>query len=95
MPVSVTIKDSRVMSVLSGDREIAGELEHLTNPLRKLMLTEMAFSTNGSLPPKNIDWTCNSQFNEGSLGIHVGIGDGLTGAHVDLICPGVLLENEK
>jgi hypothetical protein len=90
-PLSVRIQDSRIVSVLAGDREITGELEYLTNPLRKLMLTEMAFSTNGSLLPENIDWTCNSQLNEGSLGIHVGIGDGLTGAHVDLICPGVLL----
>jgi hypothetical protein len=27
----------------------------------------------------------------GVPGIHVGVGDGLTGIHIDLICPGVAL----
>ncbi len=94
-PLSVKIEDSRVVSVLAGDKEIKEELEYLTNPRRKLVLTEMAFSTNASLSPKSIDWKYNSQLNEGALGIHVGIGEGLTGAHIDLICPEVVLENDR
>lgn len=90
-PLSLKIENSRVVEVLAGDKDIKEQLTHLTNPKRKLVLTEMAFSTNAEINPQNIDWTKNSQLNEGALGIHVGIGDGLTGAHIDLICPGVEL----
>ena len=58
------------------------------------MLMEMAFSTNHGVIPENLDWTKNAQINEGALGIHVGLGDGLTGAHIDFICPNVQLQNE-
>lgn len=92
-PLKVTIKDSHVKQVLAGDKDISNELEELTNKRRELVLTEMAFSTNPGIVPSNIDWTINSQLNEGAIGIHVGIGDGLTGAHIDLICPGVKLTN--
>lgn len=57
------------------------------------MLTELAFSTNSSMIPYNIDWTKNSQLNEGAIEIHIAIGEELTGAHIDFICPDVQLAN--
>ncbi len=92
-PLKVTIENSQVIRIQAGSKDITDELEILTNKRRQLLLTEMAFSTNESLDPGRIDWTINSQLNEGAAGIHVGIGDGLTGAHIDFICPGVTLRD--
>ncbi len=92
-PLQMSIENSRMMHVWAGEKDIAEELEYLTNKRRKLVLTEMAFSTNGGIVAEDIDWTKNSQMNEGAIGIHVAIGDGLTGAHIDFICPGVELKN--
>lgn len=88
-PVTLEIQDSRIVKALAGKADILSELSNLTNAERELILTEMAFSTNTSLSSKQINWAMNSQMNEGVVGIHVGIGDGLTGAHIDFICPGV------
>lgn len=92
-PLKVRIEDTRVIEVLAANRDISPELTELTNRKIDLMLLEMAVSTNEGVIPTNVDWTKNSQINEGALGIHVGIGDGLTGAHIDFICPGVELKN--
>ncbi|WP_085505179.1 hypothetical protein [Thalassobacillus devorans] len=92
-PLKVNIKDSHVQSILAGDRDISDKLLEITNKKRELVLTEMAFSTNRGIVPENIDWKINSQLNEGALGIHVGIGVGLTGIHIDLICPDVELQH--
>jgi hypothetical protein len=92
-PLKVKIVDSHVESILAGDIDLTEELERLTNKRRELVLTEMAFSTNPGIIQEEIDWTKNSQLNEGVLGIHVGIGEGLTGVHIDLICPGVEIIN--
>jgi hypothetical protein len=36
-----------------------------------------------------VDYGVNSQINEGIEGIHVAIGDAVTGYHIDLLCPAV------
>ncbi len=94
-PLKMTIHDSVVTNISTGDLDIASNLLDLTNPNYGLLLTEMAISTNHDLPNEVIDWTINSQMNEGLPGIHVGLGDGLTGAHIDFICPGVHLVDES
>lgn len=91
-PLQISIENSRVKHIFAGEKDLADELDYLSNKRRELVLTEMAFSTNEGMVPENIDWTKNAQLNEGAVGIHVGIGDGLTGAHIDLICPGVELQ---
>jgi hypothetical protein len=88
-PLEMHIENSRVTRVLAGDIDISAYLLNFTNPRRDLVLTEMAFSTNKGVSSREIDWTKNSQMNEGAIGIHVGLGDGLTGAHIDFICPDV------
>lgn len=92
-PLQLHIENSRVLHVFASGKDIAEELEYLTNKRRERVLTEMAFSTNGGVLPQNVDWSKNSQLNEGAIGIHVALGDGLTGAHVDFICPSVELQN--
>lgn len=51
-------------------------------------LTEFAVGVNGCIASK-IDYRINSQLNEGIEGIHVAIGDGASGYHIDLLCPAV------
>lgn len=92
-PLQVTIENSRAVHILAKGRDLTEEIKFLTNKSYDLMLTEMAFSTNTSMVPDTIDWTKNSQLNEGSIGIHIGMGEGLTGAHIDFICPDVQLIN--
>jgi hypothetical protein len=47
------------------------ELEYLSTRRNELTLTEMAFSTNAEIRLELIDWTKNSQLNEGVIGIQV------------------------
>lgn len=91
-PLKMTIEESHVVEVRAGNTDVTRELLELTNRQRELVLSEMAISTNVGLQPHLIDWNINSQLNEGAEGIHVGLGDGLTGAHIDFICPGVGLK---
>jgi hypothetical protein len=58
---------------------------------RGLQITEFAIGFNREIE-SSIDWTINSQMNEGIYGIHIGLGDGTTGMHMDLLCPGVTRE---
>lgn len=92
-PLRVTVENSIVREVASTDRDLLPALTELTNPHLDGVLTEMSFSTNAALSPDTIDWRYNSQLNEGALGIHVALGDGTTGAHVDFIAPGCLWES--
>jgi len=85
LPLRLQITDNRV------DPDCFEELQHAvaecTNPEYDWMATELAFGTNLSIAP-HIDWSFNSQFNEGIGGMHMALGDGLTGLHIDFICPG-------
>ncbi|CAE6947871.1 MULTISPECIES: hypothetical protein [Pseudomonadaceae] len=65
-------------------RKIGGE--------RGSQLTEFAVGVNQSISDE-IDYRVNSQINEGIEGIHVAIGDAVTGYHIDLLCPGVQINN--
>jgi hypothetical protein len=34
-----------------------------------------------------VDWRFNSQLNEGAGVMHIGFGEGITGAHMDFVIP--------
>lgn len=91
-PLKVEIDNSRIVHIYANGQDLAERIEEYTNKKLELVLTEMAFSTNSGILADGIDWLQNSQLNEGTVGIHVGLGDGLTGAHIDLICPNVALQ---
>lgn len=55
---------------------------------RGVNLTEFAIGVNQSIKGI-INYGINSQLNEGIDGIHVAIGDGTTGYHIDFLSPGV------
>jgi len=87
-PLRLIVDSSYVSHVYAGAHDIVEELAELTQDPR-VILTELAIGSNHALDPHTIDWTLNCQINEGAYGIHVGIGNGVSGAHIDFICPGV------
>jgi len=89
LPLTMTIKDSRL------DPSCLRELQEIfywtTNASYEWRLAELAFGTNVGIAD-SVDWSYNSQFNEGIGGMHIALGDGRTGFHIDFICPGGQLE---
>lgn len=57
---------------------------------RGVAVTEFAVGVNGNLDGV-INYEFNSQVNEGIDGVHIAIGDGVTGYHIDFVCPGVTI----
>lgn len=90
-PLKIEVEHSRIVNAVAGKKDILEKLLYFSNPSYELVLTEMAFGTNVGLSNEGIDWTFNSQLNEGAVGIHIAVGEGLTGAHIDLVCPSVTL----
>lgn len=88
--VMLTISANKVTSFIINDIEYRDELYLLAGNKKGLELTEFAFGLNKGIK-KNIDWSLNSQLNEGVEGIHVGIGDGFSGIHLDFICTEMVL----
>lgn len=84
VPFTIHLDDSRVTPGSFGDLDTV--VHRVTNPRFGGLLTELAWGTNNDILP-SVDWTINSQFNEGAGGIHIALGDGVTGAHIDFICP--------
>ncbi|UWF51617.1 hypothetical protein NYP20_11875 [Pseudomonas sp. N3-W] len=71
---------------ISGEEHI--KLLDLAAGGRGLKLTEFAVGVNDDIAP-SIDYKINSQLNEGVSGVHLAIGDGTSGYHIDFLSPGV------
>lgn len=84
LPFTIEVRDSHVVPGSFGRLDEA--VRELTNPMYDGLLTELAFGTNTALNA-DVDWAHNSQFNEGVGGLHIALGDGLTGSHLDFVCP--------
>ncbi|MDB6049433.1 MAG: hypothetical protein JWR17_2179 [Pseudomonas sp.] len=85
---SVIIKDSQLKSFRIAGRDYCILLNEATGP-RGLHLTECAFGVNASIAG-TIDYRINSQLNEGIEGMHIAVGDGRHGYHIDLLMPDVV-----
>jgi hypothetical protein len=83
----VEVTDGVITRLEFGGTDVAGSFARLAGPEHGLRLTEFAFGVN-DIPASTIRWDINSPFNEGVLGMHIGIGDGYSGMHMDFICPG-------
>ncbi len=83
------VMDNAIVSFLVAGEECS-ELLAVAAGKRGLQLTEFAIGVNQSIT-RFIDYKLNSQLNEGVEGIHVAIGDGASGYHIDLLVPGVEL----
>ncbi len=89
-PLKIKIENSQLKEVRSVDgADLTNEIRELSNPQLELILVEMAISNNPGLDASKLDWGVNSVLNEGAQGIHFAVGDGVTGAHIDFICPGM------
>lgn len=83
----IQISNSYIKNFKINEIDICTQLSSITGELLKLKVTELAF---GFYQPKNfskINWKLNSQSNEGISGVHIGIGDGSSGVHIDFIYP--------
>jgi len=84
LPLTVEVAGGRIVPGAFGDLD--DELRRVTNPEYAGLITELSFGTNQSVAHL-VDWDVNSQMNEGADGIHVAWGEGVTGAHLDFVCP--------
>jgi hypothetical protein len=82
------IENNRLRSFTVGGQDHCAVLNEATGQ-RGLQLTECAFGVNASIADR-IDYRINSQLNEGIEGMHVAVGDGRSGYHIDLLMPGVV-----
>ncbi|MDR8368104.1 hypothetical protein [Pseudomonas sp. JL3] len=83
----LSIKDNTITSLKVKNEEHIKLLD-LAAGSRGLQLTEFAIGVNEAIA-SNIDYKINSQMNEGISGVHLAIGDGSSGYHIDFLSPSV------
>lgn len=79
------LQDNVIKKFSVGKSDLLSTLDELTNEFYALNLTEFAIGLNRSIRD-TVDWSINSVINEGAGLLHVAVGDGITGAHIDFIC---------
>ncbi|MFD0686453.1 hypothetical protein [Actinomadura fibrosa] len=83
-PVTLRLDAGVLTTAEAGGEDFTDALREVTNPDYGLHVLELGIGTNMDLLPR-VDWTRNSQLNEGAGPVHLGFGEGITGAHVDFI----------
>ncbi|MFC5747685.1 hypothetical protein [Actinomadura rugatobispora] len=84
--VRLEMEDNVLTRATAGGRDFTRELLGATNPDHGLQALELGIGTNLGVLPE-VDWPVNSQLNEGAGVMHIGFGDGITGAHMDFVVP--------
>ncbi len=85
--VNLVAENNEIVSFKIDNRELVDFVRKIGGE-REAKLTEFAVGVNQSISG-HVDYGVNSQINEGIEGIHVAIGDAVTGYHIDLLCPKV------
>lgn len=83
-PVELRVENGRLTSARAGGADFTDALLEATNPEYELHVLELGIGINQSILP-HVDWAVNSQLNEGAGALHLGFGEGITGAHIDFI----------
>jgi hypothetical protein len=83
-PVTLRLEGGVLTSVTAGGEDFTEALREVTNPDYGLQALELGIGTNQSVLPL-VRWEFNSQLNEGAGPVHLGFGDGMTGAHMDFV----------
>jgi hypothetical protein len=83
-PVTLRLEDGVLTEARAGGQDFADAISEATNPEHGLRALELGIGTNQSVLPA-VDWAYNSQLNEGAGPLHIGFGEGMTGAHMDFI----------
>ena len=82
---TLKIEDNQIVSFLCNDLDHSDLLSQAAGK-RGLVLSEFAIGVNDTLEP-GIDYRMNAQINEGVAGIHVAVGNGSSGFHIDFLSP--------
>jgi hypothetical protein len=83
-PIDLRIENGILTSANAGGEDFTDALLEATNPVHGLHILELGIGTNQSVLP-HVNWSVNSQLNEGAGPVHIGFGEGITGAHIDFI----------
>jgi hypothetical protein len=83
-PISLRLADGVLTEVRAGGKDFTDAIREATNPQHGLRALELGIGTNFSVLPE-VSWEFNSQLNEGAGPVHLGWGDGVSGAHMDFI----------
>lgn len=83
-PISLHLADGVLTEVTAGGRDFTDAVREATNPAHGLEALELGIGTNQSVLP-HVSWEFNSQLNEGAGPVHLGFGEGASGAHMDFI----------
>ncbi|MFC5751248.1 hypothetical protein [Actinomadura rugatobispora] len=83
-PIVLRLRGGVLADVRAGGDDFTDALREVTDPAYGLHALELGLGTNQHVLP-HVDWTFNSQLNEGAGPVHIGFGDGITGAHMDFV----------
>jgi hypothetical protein len=83
-PITLRLDHGVLTEVSAADRDFTDAVREVTNPEHRLQALELGIGTNQSVLPE-VKWQINSQLNEGAGPVHLGFGEGVTGAHMDFI----------
>jgi len=83
-PISLRLEGGVLTEVRADGRDFTDAVREVTNPEHGLRALELGIGTNLSVLPE-VRWQVNSQLNEGAGPVHLGFGDGVTGAHMDFV----------
>lgn len=87
-PVRLVVREGVLCEAIAGGRDRTAEISEVCNPDYGLHTLELGLGSNPSIAPL-VDWSFNSQLNEGVGKVHLGFGEGITGAHMDFVIDGV------
>jgi hypothetical protein len=83
-PISLRLDGGVLTEVRAAGRDFTDAVREVTNPEHGLQALELGIGTNQGVLPE-VKWQINSQLNEGAGPVHLGFGEGTTGAHMDFI----------
>ena len=83
-PITLRLEGGVLTSVRAGGADYTDAVREVTNPAHGLHTLELGIGTNLAVLP-HVNWTFNSQLNEGAGAVHLGFGEGITGAHMDFV----------
>ena len=83
-PITLQLDHGVLTSVTAGGENFTDAVLEATNPEYGLHTIELGIGTNQHVLP-HLKWNINSQLNEGAGDVHLGFGEGITGAHMDFI----------
>jgi hypothetical protein len=86
-PFVIQVEDSQAVSVTCGGRDVYPEIVAFANKAEHPYVGEFAFASDRKWDIDTVDWSVNSQLNEAVGGLHIGLGNGVNGAHIDFVAP--------